>query len=47
MSFNGQGYSGVLRQVDNGKVYLTLLGAGGSAGMSLSLAKVHQVRILF
>jgi hypothetical protein len=46
-TFDGQGYSGVLRKVDNGKVYLTLLGAGGSADMSLRLAKVHQVRILF
>ena len=47
ITFDGQGYSGVLRKVDNGKVYLTLLGAGGSADMSLRLAKVHQVRILF
>lgn len=46
-TFDGQGYSGVLRKVDNGKVYLTLLGAGGSADMSLRLSKVHQVRILF
>jgi hypothetical protein len=47
ITFDGQGYSGVLRKVDNGKVYLTLLGGGGSADMSLRLAKVHQVRILF
>lgn len=47
ITFDGQGYSGVLRKVDNGRVYLTLLGAGGSADMSLRLAKVHQVRILF
>lgn len=47
ITFDGQGYSGLLRKVDNGKVYLTLLGAGGSADMSLRLAKVHQVRILF
>lgn len=47
ITFDGQGYSGVLRKVDNGKVYLTLLGAGGSADMSLRLAKVHQARILF
>jgi hypothetical protein len=47
ITFDGQIYSGVLRKVDNGKVYLTLLGAGGSADMSLRLAKVHQARILF
>lgn len=47
ITFDGQGYSGVLRKVDNGKVYLTLLGSGGSADMSLRLSKVHQVRILF
>jgi hypothetical protein len=46
-TFDGQGYSGILRKVDNGKVYLTLMGSGGSADMSLRLAKVHQVRILF
>lgn len=47
ITFDGQGYSGVLHKVDNGKVYLKLLGAGGSADISLRLAKVHQVRILF
>jgi len=47
ITFDGQGYSGLLRKVDNGKVYLTLLGSGGSADMSLRLDKVHQVRILF
>ncbi|MBX9756085.1 MAG: hypothetical protein K2X80_15120 [Pseudomonadaceae bacterium] len=47
ITFDGQGYSGLLRKVDNGKVYLTLLGSGGSADISLRLDKVHQVRILF
>ena len=47
ITFDGQGYSGLLRKVDNGKVYLMLLGSGGSADMSLRLDKVHQARILF
>lgn len=47
ITFDGQGYSGLLRKVDNGKVYLKLLGAGGSADMSLRLSKVHQARVLF
>jgi hypothetical protein len=47
ITFDGQGYSGLLRKFDNGKVYLKLLGAGGSADMSLRLNKVHQARVLF
>jgi hypothetical protein len=46
ITFDGQDYSGLLRKVDNGKVYLTLLRGGGAADVSLRLAKVHQVRIL-